>query len=140
MLQTNGHTAGLSLYRLTQQIMANQHTQSAGSSASTLITATIQAFDEGQAASPQEGMSLITDWFSSVKTNHNASDVMEPLRELHDELQTGAPDNARLSKLLIQLADITEKQAPEAEGDMQSQLETMATSLRNFAGQLSTTV
>jgi|GEM_PF-1898812 len=120
--------------------MANNHTQSAGSSASTLITATIQAFDEGQAASPQEGMSLITDWFSSVKTNHNASDVMEPLRELHDELQTGAPSNEKLGKLLIQLADITENKAPEAEGDMQSQLETMATSLRNFAGQLSTAV
>lgn len=120
--------------------MANNHTQSAGSSASTLITATIQAFDEGQAASPQEGMSLITDWFSSVKTNHNASDVMEPLRQLHDELQTGAPSNEKLAKLLIQLADITEKKSPEAEGDMQSQLETMAKSLRNFAGQLSTTV
>lgn len=120
--------------------MAHQHTHSAGSSASTLIGATVEAFDQGQAASPQEGMSLITDWFSSIKTNHNASEVMEPLRQLHDELQTGAPDNARLSKLLIQLSDITEKKVPEAEGDMQSRLQTLATSLRNFAGQLSTVV
>lgn len=120
--------------------MANQHSQTTGSSASTLLDATVAAFDQGQAASPQEGMSLITDWFSSIKNNHIASDVMEPLSQLRDELQTGAPNNQRLSQLLNQLADQTETLAPKAEGDMESRLQTLAIALRNFAGQLSTTV
>lgn len=117
-----------------------QHSQTTGSSASTLLDATVAAFDQGQAASPQEGMSLITDWFSSIKNNHIAGDVMEPLSQLRNELQTGAPDNQRLSQLLIQLADLTTNLAPRAEGDMESRLQTLATALRNFAGQLSTTV
>lgn len=120
--------------------MANQHTQTAGSSATTLIDATVMAFDQGQAASPQEGMSLITDWFSSIKNNHIAHDVMEPLTKLRDELQTGAPNNLTLQRLLTQLADMTETLAPRAEGDMVSRLTTLATALRNFAGQLSTAV
>ncbi|WP_165358914.1 MULTISPECIES: hypothetical protein [Spirosoma] len=120
--------------------MANQHSQTAGSSAATLLDATVAAFDQGQAASPQEGMSLITDWFSSIKNNHLTGDLMAPLTQLRDELQTGAPDNQRLTQLLNELADKTEQTAPKAEGDMQSGLQTLATALRNFAGQLSTTV
>ncbi|RYC69290.1 hypothetical protein EQG79_16175 [Spirosoma sordidisoli] len=125
---------------MTQRIMANQHSQTAGSSAATLLDATVAAFDQGQAASPQEGMSLITDWFSSIKNNHLTGDLMAPLTQLRDELQTGAPDNQRLTQLLNELADKTEQTAPKAEGDMQSGLQTLATALRNFAGQLSTTV
>ena len=85
-------------------------------------------------------MSLITDWFSSIKSNHQTGDLMEPLTQLHTELQTGAPDNGKLQKLLSKLADLTEEAAPKADGDMQSRLETLATALRNFAGQLSTAV
>ena len=120
--------------------MANQHSSSSGSSATTLLDATVAAFDQGQAASPQEGMSLITDWFSSIKNNHQTGDLMEPLTKLRDELQTGAPDNQKLHKLLNELADLTDEAAPKAEGDLQSRLETLATALRNFAGQLSTVV
>ena len=120
--------------------MANQHSQSTGSSATTLIDDTVRAFDQGQVASPQEGMSLITDWFSSIKNNHIASDVMQPLTQLRDELQTGAPDASRLQKLLIQLADMTEQLSAEAEGDVPSRLTTLSTALRNFAGQFSTAV
>ena len=120
--------------------MANQHSSASGSSATTLIDETIRAFDQGQAASPQEGMSLITDWFSSVKNNHIASDVMEPLTQLRNELQGGAPDASRLQKLLTQLADLTEQSSAKAEGDMQSRLTSLSTALRNFAGQFSTAV
>ena len=120
--------------------MANQHSSTSGSSATTLLDATVAAFDQGQAASPQEGMSLITDWFSSIKSNHQTGDLMEPLTQLHTELQTGAPDNGKLKKLLNQLADLTDQSAPKADGDVQSRLETLATALRNFAGQLSTAV
>ncbi len=120
--------------------MANQHSSTSGSSATTLLDATVAAFDQGQAASPQEGMSLITDWFSSIKSNHQTSDLMEPLTQLHDELQTGAPNNAKLQGLLNELATLTEQAAPKADGDMQSRLKTLATALRNFAGQLSTAV
>lgn len=120
--------------------MANQHSSSSGSSATTLIDDTIRAFDQGQAASPQEGMSLITDWFSSVKNNHIASDIMEPLTQLRNELQGGAPDATRLKKLLIQLADMTEQLASKGDGDVPSRLTTLATALRNFAGQFSTVV
>lgn len=120
--------------------MANQHSSTSGSSATTLIDDTIRAFDQGQAASPQEGMSLITDWFSSVKNNHIASDIMEPLTQLRNELQGGAPDASRLKALLIQLADMTEKLAVKGDGDVPSRLTTLATALRNFAGQFSTVV
>ncbi|GAB3641632.1 hypothetical protein [Spirosoma arcticum] len=120
--------------------MANQHSSSSGSSATTLLDATVAAFDQGQAASPQEGMSLITDWFSSIKNNHQTGDLMEPLTKLRNELQTGAPDNQKLHTLLNELADLTDEAAPKAEGDLQSRLETLATALRNFAGQLSTVV
>ena len=120
--------------------MANQHSSTSGSSATTLLDATVAAFDQGQAASPQEGMSLITDWFSSIKSNHQTSDIMEPLTQLHAELQTGAPDNGKLKKLMNQLADLTDQSAPKADGDVRSRLETLATALRNFAGQLSTAV
>lgn len=116
-----------------------QHSSTTGSSATTLLDATVAAFDQGQAATPQEGMSLITDWFSSIKNNHIAHEVMEPLTQLRDELQGGTPDNQRLHNLLNQLADMTEKLAPRAQDDMESRLNTLATALRNFAGQLSTT-
>jgi hypothetical protein len=120
--------------------MANQHSQSSGSSASTLIDATIEAFDQGQAASPQEGLSLITDWFSSLKTDHTAHDLIQPLKELQSELQSGAPSNQKLHDLFLRLADQTETISESASGDLPSRLTTLSTSLRNFAGQLSTTV
>lgn len=85
-------------------------------------------------------MSLITDWFSSIKSNHLTGDLMEPLTKLHDELQTGAPDSGKLQQLLSELADLTDETAPKADGDMKSRLTTLATALRNFAGQLSTAV
>lgn len=114
-----------------------QHSQTSGSSATTLIDDTIRAFDQGQAASPQEGMSLITDWFSSIKNNHIAGDVMEPLTQLRNELQSGAPDATRLRQLLTQLADQTEQLAAKGEGDVPSRLTSLSTALRNFAGQFS---
>ena len=120
--------------------MANQHSATSGSSATTLLDATVAAFDQGQAASPQEGMSLITDWFSSIKSNHQTGDLVEPLTRLHSELQTSAPDNQKLHQLLTELADLTAQAAPKADGDLQSRLRTLATALRNFAGQLSTAV
>ncbi|WP_375443402.1 hypothetical protein [uncultured Fibrella sp.] len=120
--------------------MANQHSQSSGSSASTLIDATIEAFDQGQAASPQEGLSLITDWFSSLKSDHNASKMIQPLQELQAELQSGSPSNQKLHDLLLNLADQTDALGTSAGGDLPSRLNTLSTSLRNFAGQLSTTV
>ncbi len=120
--------------------MANQHTQSAGSSALTLIDATIEAFDQGQAASPQEGMSLLTDWFSSVKSDKKTEDLMEPMQELRDELQSGSPNSAKLVQLLNQLANSTESKANQVDSELKSRLTTLATALRNFAGQLSTAV
>lgn len=120
--------------------MANQHSQTSGSTATTLIDETIRAFDQGQAASPQEGMSLITDWFSSIKNNHNAGEVMEPLTQLRNELQTGAPNPSKLQQLLNQLADQTEELSQSVDGDLPSRLTTLATALRNFAGQFSTAV
>ena len=120
--------------------MAHQHSQSGGSSATTLIDATVEALFQGQTASPQEGLSLITDWFSSVKNSKQAGAVMQPLTELQEELQSTAPSNAKLSDLLMQLADTTEGAAETADGDFPSRLQTLATALRNFAGQLSTAV
>ena len=120
--------------------MANQHSQSSGSSASTLIDATIEAFDQGKAASPQEGLSLITDWFSSLKSDHSASKMIEPLKELQSELQSGSPSNQKLHDLLLDLADQTEGFTQSAGGDLPSRLSTLSTALRNFAGQLSTAV
>lgn len=120
--------------------MANQHSQTGGSSAFTLIDATIEAFDQGQAASPQEGMSLLTDWFSSVKSDKKTEDLMQPMQELRDELQSGTPSNTKLGQLLNQLADLTEGKAGQVDSELQSRLTTLATALRNFAGQLSTAV
>ncbi|MBO0937723.1 hypothetical protein J2I47_14285 [Fibrella sp. HMF5335] len=120
--------------------MANQHSQTSGSSASTLIDATIEAFDQGQAASPQEGLSLITDWFSSLKSDHNASKMIQPLQELQSELQSGSPSNQKLHDLLLDLADQTETIGQSAAGDLPSRLNTLGQALRNFASQLSTTV
>ncbi|RIV17381.1 hypothetical protein DYU11_32345 [Fibrisoma montanum] len=122
------------------QLMANQHSQTEGSKATTLIDETVRAFDQGQAVSLQEGISLITDWFSSVKNNHEAGKIMQPLTELRDELQTGSPNAGRMKQLLNQLADQTERLAAETEGDVPSRLNTLATALRNFAGQFSTAV
>ena len=119
--------------------MANQHSQTGGSSATTLLDATIEAFDQGQAASPQEGLSLITDWFSSLKSDHKASSLLEPLKELQAELQ-GTPSNAKLKSILENLATQTETAADGADGDFPSRLQTLAQALRNFAGQLSTAV
>lgn len=119
--------------------MANQHSNTGGSSASTLLSATIEAFDQGQAASPQEGLSLITDWFSSLKNNNKANSVVEPLKQLQKELQ-GTPDNAKLRSILEDLATQTEALAETADGDFPSQLQTLAQALRNFGGQLSTAV
>lgn len=119
--------------------MANQHSSTGGSSATTLLDATIEAFDQGQAASPQEGLSLITDWFSSLKSDHRTSALVEPLKELQAELQ-GTPSNAKLKSILEDLADQTETLAESADGDFTSRLATLAQALRNFAGQLSTAV
>lgn len=119
--------------------MANQHSQTGGSSATTLLDATIEAFDQGKAASPQEGLSLITDWFSSLKSDHKANVLVEPLKELQAELQ-GTPSNAKLKSILEGLADQTAALAGDADGDFTSRLRTLAQALRNFAGQLSTAV
>lgn len=119
--------------------MANQHSATGGSSATTLLDATIEAFDQGQAASPQEGLSLITDWFSSLKSDHRTSALVEPLKALQAELQ-GTPNNARLKSILDDLAGQTEELAGSADGDYPSRLETLAQALRNFSGQLSTAV
>ncbi len=119
--------------------MANQHSSTGGSSATTLLDATIEAFDQGQAASPQEGLSLITDWFSSLKSDHRTSVLIKPLTELQAELQ-GTPSNAKLKSILDELASQTETLAGSADGDFTSRLETLAQALRNFSSQLSTAV
>lgn len=85
-------------------------------------------------------MSLITDWFSSLKSNHQASNLMQPLQQLQAELQSGSPSNEKLRNLLTQLADQTETLSNTAEGDLTSRLSTLAQALRNFASQLSTAV
>ncbi|WP_019989745.1 hypothetical protein [Rudanella lutea] len=105
-----------------------------------LIDTTIEAFDQGQAASPQEGMSLLGDWFSSVENNEQAADLMQPMQALREELQQGSPRNTQLVELLEQLADLTEAKATGVEADLASRLTTLSTALRNFAGQLSTAV
>jgi hypothetical protein len=120
--------------------MAHQHSQTGGSSATTLIDATIEAFDQGQAASPQEGLSLITDWYSSLKSDHNASNLIRPLQELEDELKNGQPSNQKLQSLLNELADQTEILGQTTSGDLPSRLSTLTVALRNFASQLSTAV
>ncbi|WP_080238453.1 hypothetical protein [Spirosoma rigui] len=120
--------------------MDNQHTSPSESPATALIDETIRAFDQGQAASPQEGMSLIANWFSSLENETVAGDVMEPLTQLRNELQGGAPDASRLQQLLTELADKTDQVADKGEGDVSSRLTTLSTALRNFAGQLSTAV
>lgn len=120
--------------------MANQHSQSSGSAAFTLIDATIEAFDQGQAASPQEGMSLLTDWFSSIKSDKKTEDFMQPMQELRDELQGGTPSNTKLVQLLNQLADMTDGKVNQVDSELRSRLTTLSTALRNFAGQLSTAV
>jgi len=104
----------------------------------TLLDATVAAFDQGQATSPQEGMSLITDWFSSIKNNHLTTNLVEPLMQLQEELQSGDPNPKQIKQLLNELADQTDKVAPKAEGDLQLRLQTLATALRNFAGQIVT--
>jgi hypothetical protein len=120
--------------------MENTHSSSPGSSDTTLIDETIKAFDQGQAASPQEGMGLIANWFSSLTNNQVADNVVGPLTQLRDELQGGAPDANRLVLLLNELADQTEQLAQKGEGDLPSRLTTLSTALRNFAGQFSTVV
>lgn len=120
--------------------MANQHSQTSGSSATTLIDATIEAFDQGKSASPQEGLSLITDWYSSLKSDHNASNLVKPLKELEDELKEGSPSNEKIRDLLTELADQTEVLGQTAAGDLPSRLSTLTVALRNFASQLSTAV
>lgn len=120
--------------------MTNQHSSTDGSSDTTLIDETIRAFDQGQVASPQEGMSLITDWLSSIEDSQSAGDVMQPLTELRNELEGGAPDAVRLQEILTRLANTTEELAVTGEGDLPSRLTTLATALRNFAGQFSTVV
>lgn len=120
--------------------MANQHSQTSGSSATTLIDATIAAFDQGKAASPQEGLSLITDWYSSLKSDHNASNLLKPMHELEDELKGGNPSNQKIRDLITELADQTEVLGQNAGGDLPSRLSTLTVALRNFASQLSTAV
>ncbi|MBC8155868.1 MAG: hypothetical protein H7Z72_23510 [Bacteroidetes bacterium] len=119
--------------------MQNQPTDTGGSTAETLLDATISAFDPGKAASPQEGLSLIADWFSSLNGNRKATVLVGSLNELQAELQ-GTPSNDKLKAVFGELADQTETLAKTATGDLPSRLETLAHALRNFSDQLSTAV
>jgi hypothetical protein len=120
--------------------MENKHASTGESSALSLIDATIEAFDQGQAASPQEGLSLLANWFSSVENDQRTEELIQPLQALRDELEGGSPRNTKLVQLLNQLADMTDSKTSEVDQELQSRLTTLATALRNFSGQLSTAV
>jgi hypothetical protein len=115
--------------------------ETTGTPISDLLDATIAAFDQGKAAPPQAGVSLIDQWFGQLDTLPEAGPLLESLTELRAELENGTPTNQALVSTLTDLADRTQTVADGSdEVAVQSRLTTLAQAFRNFTTQLSTAI
>jgi hypothetical protein len=120
--------------------METTQTDTISGAMSDLLDTTVAAFDQGQAATPREGASLIGEWFSALTNTRQAGELTQTLTELRDELERGTPTNEKLVSLLTDIADRTDHIADTTDEHVASRLTTLAQALRNFSGQLSTAV
>ncbi|MGV3558309.1 hypothetical protein [Larkinella arboricola] len=116
--------------------MAHQHSQAPHSNTTTLIDATMEAFDGGPLkTTPQEGLSLIGDWLRSLKTSE-ADNVANTLQKLRTALEGPMIDNIHVRSILLGLAEQSEQWAAKAGGEYPARLNSLAVALRNFGNQL----
>ena len=85
--------------------------------ASSLIDQTISTFNGNVAAvSPQDGLSLLNNWISTLHTNAEpANPLVANLQALTGQLQNGNPDSEQIQSLLKNLAEQT-RQAGRSAG------------------------
>ncbi|MGA0559549.1 hypothetical protein ACO2Q8_23015 [Larkinella sp. VNQ87] len=116
--------------------MSHQQSQTPHSNATTLIDATVEAFDGGPLkTTPQEGLSLINDWLRSLKTSE-ADNVASTLQKLKTALEGPQIDNIHVRSILFGLAEQSEIWAAKAGGEFPVRLDSLAVALRNFGNQL----
>ncbi|WP_128545799.1 hypothetical protein [Larkinella soli] len=101
-----------------------------------LINTTTQVFNGAvSSVSPQDGISLIDNWITAIRSggdNGNAQQVAGTLQELKNLLQAGNPDTQQIKETLHNLASQTEDAAQSADEVIEPQLNQLAKSLRSF--------
>jgi hypothetical protein len=99
-------------------------------------TATLTDEHSSTAASGPERVHLIDGWLKAIADQPGTELVAEKLEELRDQLKLNHPDPDRVRELLLSLADSTSliAQGSKTQEQTSSQLEHLATTLRQLAG------
>ena len=86
---------------------------------------------------PQNGTSVINEWLVPLRQAENATDVVNLLEQLKNQLESNINDPDSINQLLTKLATQTSEFSTMmgAEGDVSTRLEALAAALQSLAGQ-----
>ena len=86
---------------------------------------------------PENGISVINDWLVPLRQADNATDVVNLLEQLKNQLQSNLNNPGSINQLLTKLSTQTTEFSTMmgAEGDVSTRLEALAAALQSLAGQ-----
>jgi len=87
------------------------------------------------ATTPESGATMVDDWITAVRSDHNTEWIQIPLAHLRDALNAG--DMRATERLMRELAGLAQDYANNYEGQSSKDLTYLATALISFAQPLS---
>lgn len=87
------------------------------------------------ATTPESGATMVEDWITAVRSDHNTEWIQIPLTQLRDALNAG--DMRATERVMRELAGLAQDYANNYEGQFSKDLTYLATALISFAQPLS---
>lgn len=110
--------------------------QNPGDRVQMLFNNTLAVLAGGVAATtPESGATMVEDWITAVRSDHNTEWIQIPLTQLRDALNAG--DMRATERVMRELAGLAQDYANNYEGQFSKDLTYLATALISFAQPLS---
>jgi hypothetical protein len=110
--------------------------QDPGDRVQMLFNNTLATLSGGVAATtPESGATMVDDWITAVRSDHNTEWIQVPLTHLRDALNAG--DMRTTERVMRELAGLAQDYANNYEGQFSKDLTYLATALISFAQPLS---
>lgn len=116
--------------------MPVQDLQNPGDRVQMLFNNTLAVLAGGVVATtPESGATMVEDWITAVRSDHNTEWIEVPLTQLRDALNAG--DMRATKRVMRELASLAQDYANNYEGQFSKDLTYLATALISFAQPLS---
>lgn len=85
---------------------------------------------------PENGVSVINDWLAELRQAENATDIVNTLETLKNQLESNLSENNSVDPVLTKLATQTSEFSTfmGAEGDVSTRLEALSAALQSLVG------